>query len=309
MIISFGECLIDFIPASKGKIDCYKPVAGGSPANVAVGIGRLDLPSGFAGGLSSDFFGDQIAQHFAQSHVDLRFSVRMGVNSTLAFVSLGDDEPQYAFFDENSANRLYEPPSTEILMNTANMLHFGSFSLGIEPLGSKLEALITAIGARRFISIDPNIRVSLLQDEDAYRARLDRILPQANLIKVSAADLEWLHPTKTHAVVADKWLTAGADLVVITQGSKGGIAFTKAGSVSVKAQSVNVVDTVGAGDSYMSGLLAYLAKNTDLDDDLASQLNGNLLTDMLGFAGECAAITVSRAGANPPYLSELTRPF
>ncbi|PCJ91205.1 MAG: carbohydrate kinase [Hyphomicrobiales bacterium] len=309
MIISFGEVLIDFLPRSLnedgGTTSGYLPIVGGSPANVAVGISRLGVKSGFAGGISTDFFGDQIRAHLQQSDVDFSFSPAMQNSSTLAFVALDSEEPQYAFFDENSANRNYVVPSTEELARAATALHFGSFSIGVEPLGTKLETIMASCSDTHLISLDPNIRADLIPDEQAYRARLKRCYAHAHIIKISIADLEWLEPKKPYQLVAQEWLQGGAQLVVITHGSKGSHAFTNKDDVKFGATKTEIVDTVGAGDSFMSGLLAYLHGENVLTPKTIENLDIGTIEKALGFASKCAAITVSRAGANPPYLAEL----
>ncbi len=309
MIVSFGEVLIDFLPRDvrdgASQSSGYLPVVGGSPANVAVGISRLDVKAGFAGGISTDFFGEQIREHLKESKVELGFSTPMQEPSTLAFVSLDQEEPQYAFFDENSANRNYPVPAAAQLVQSATSLHFGSFSLGVEPLGTKLEQIIKDCSQTHLISLDPNIRADLIPSKDAYRERLKRCYPHTHIIKISAADLEWLEPDVPYQKVAQNWLAGGAKLVVVTQGSKGSHAFTTKGDVEIGASKADMIDTVGAGDSFMSGLLAYLYKNGSLTPDLIAQTDLETIGKTLEFAGKCAAITVSRAGANPPYWAEL----
>ncbi|MBB5751100.1 carbohydrate kinase family protein [Prosthecomicrobium pneumaticum] len=305
MIVSCGEALIDFLPVKDtGGNDAYRPVVGGSPYNVALTIGRLGVPAGFLGGVSTDFFGDMLAAELERSKVALDYVERSGRPSTLAFVSLAHDEPAYAFFDENSAERL-DDPATRPLGPEVEALHFGSISLIPPPIGDRLEALMAAERGRRVISYDPNVRPSLITDGAAFRARVERMAAMADIVKISGADLEWLYPGVPVAETAARWRAAGAGLVVVTRGGKGVIAFAADGSVESPIVPVTVADTVGAGDSFTGGLLARLSELGHLTVGSVRATPLAALQTALDFANRVAAITCSRPGADPPWRHEL----
>jgi fructokinase len=317
MIVSCGEALIDFIPASfrPAAEDApaeagYIPRAGGSPCNVAVGIARLDVAAGFLGALSTDLFGDVLDGHLIANGVDRRFAPRLDRPSTLGFVSLpGAGEPRYAFFGEGAADRHLTadllPPPEAGAWTAVEALHFGSFSLSVPPVADTLSALMAREHGRRFISLDPNIRPALVGPRPAHIERLQALIARADLVKVSEADLDWLHPGEAPAAVAARWLALGPRFVVVTLGAAGAVAFGPGRTVSVPGRPVTVVDTVGAGDSFMAGLLAELHVTGRLAPAALAAIGDDDLAHCLAFANRVAGITCGRAGANPPRRGEL----
>ena len=158
---------------------------------------------------------------------------------------------------------------------------------------------------RHLISLDPNVRPNVIRDRDAYIKRLEGWLPSVDLVKVSRADLAWLYPGEPLEPVARRWLSYGPALVVVTRGPDGSTAFTAAGARQVDGVPVKVVDTIGAGDAFMSGLLARLYELGLLDRGRLESLPGEL-ADVLQYATRVSALTCTRAGAEPPTKSELT---
>jgi fructokinase len=306
MIVSCGEALIDFLPVTgvDGK-PLFRPETGGSLFNVARGVGRLGVPAGFFGGLSRDLFGQMLARSLAESGVDLGFTVMADRPSTLAFVTFVDGSAVYAFFDEGSAGRMLTEADLPVLPDKVAALHFGSFSLAAEPCGTALEALARREHARRIISLDINVRPSLTPDRAAYVARLDRMIALADIVKLSDEDFAWLHGSADFAAFARSCLERGVKLVVLTRGGEGAVAHTARETIPVAPIPVKVADTVGAGDSFMSALLARLHMNGLLAKPAVASLAGDELNDALGFAARAAAVTVSRAGADSPWLREL----
>ena len=306
MIVSCGEALIDFLPVkdTEGR-DSYHPKAGGSPYNVALTTGRLGAPTGFLGGISTDFFGDMLAAEFERSHVSLKYVGRSARPTTLAFVSLLHDEPQYAFFDENTAGRLHDPAEHTPIGPEVEALHFGSFVLATEPFASRLENVMQQNRGRRVICYDPNVRPTLINDRPAFEARVQRFAHAADIIKISGADLEWLYPGRDVAEIAAAWLAGGAGLVVVTRGGAGVTAYTPRGSVFSPVVPVKIADTVGAGDSFTGGFLARLHDKGLLNIGAIRAIGAADLEDALGFANRVAAITCSRPGADPPWREEL----
>jgi len=306
MIVSCGEALIDFLPVKDANgNDCYQPKAGGSPYNVALTTGRLGIPTGFLGGISTDFFGELLVEELKRSQVSLKYAGFSARPTTLAFVSLMHDEPQYAFFDENSAGRLHDPAIHQPIGDEVEAIHFGSISLIPEPSVSRLAAVMDANRGKRVICYDPNVRPTLIVDREAYCRHVEQFAQGADIVKVSGADLEWLYPGVEAEAVAARWLVMGAGLVVVTRGGDGVTAFTPAGPVFSAVVPVTIADTVGAGDSFTGGLLARLSEKGLLSIEGVRTIGPAALKDALDFANRVAAITCSRAGANPPWRNEL----
>lgn len=306
MILSCGEALIDFVPvrAADGGW-AYRPAIGGSLYNVALTMGRLGARVGFLGALSTDIFGEQLIEGLRKSMVDLDYTTRSDEPSTLAFVSLGDGEPEYAFFDELTSSRMWSRTRAPRIGDDVSVIHFGSISLLNEPGGSERLALLQAEASRRVISFDPNIRPTMIKDEASYRARLDQIFSTAHLVKISAADLEWLRPGLAPDEAARSILAANARLVVVTMGGKGAYAWGRAATAFVPVEPVEVVDTVGAGDSFMGGLLTWLQEHDAHSIAGLESLDASELRAALSFAARVASITCGRQGADPPWRHEL----
>lgn len=306
MIVSCGEALIDFLPVKDAAgNDSYQPKVGGSPYNVALTAGRLGNHTGFLGGISTDFFGEMLVEELKRSLVSLKYVGFSARPTTLAFVSLLHDEPQYAFFDENSAGRLHDPAAHEPIGDEVEAIHFGSISLIPEPSVSRLAAVMDANRGKRVLCYDPNVRPTLIHDRDAFIANVEKFAHGADIVKISGADLEWLYPGVEAETVASGWLAAGTGLVVVTRGGNGVTAYTPSGSVFSPVIPVIIADTVGAGDSFTGGLLARLSEKGHLTIDGVRNIDPAALKDALDFANRVAAITCSRAGANPPWRSEL----
>ena len=308
MIVSCGEALIDFVPAATATGEAaYVARAGGSPFNVAITIGRLGVGAGFLGGVSTDFFGDSLIVALDASAVDTRYAARTDRPTALAFVDLSSAQPRYTFYDRDAAHRCWVPVE---LAADVMLLHFGSLALVDGPAADGLGALMAREHGRRMLTLDPNIRPSVAGDhEEAYRARLDAMLRLADLIKISAEDLTWLEPGADPAAVALRWVAAGASLVVVTAGAGGATAFTPLHApFHASARAVDVVDTVGAGDSFMGALLAGLTTCGVTTIDALAALDAHTLADVMTFATDVSAITCSRAGADPPRRDEVRLP-
>ncbi len=307
MIICCGEALIDFLPRSGADGNpVFQPAAGGSPMNVAIAVARLGAKGGFFGGLSTDFFGDILRQALTASGVDLSFVATVQRPTTLAFVKLDKGDARYAFFDENSAGRMLTESDLPAFPKTVAALHFGSFSLAAEPCGSAFEALMQREQKDRVISLDPNIRPTLVHNRDGYLARLDRLVAMADIARLSGEDLDWIAPGTSFEALARRWLDRGARMVILTRGAEGATALTAKHAVSVPGIATKVVDTVGAGDTFTAGILARLDALGLLTKAAITKLGREQLTDVLTFATKAAAVTVSRAGADPPWLKEIT---
>lgn len=305
MILCCGEALIDMIPPPGGA--GFIPHPGGAVFNTAIALGRLDASVGLLTGLSTDMFGDQLRAALSASHVDTGLAVVSDRPTTLAFVKLTDGAASYSFFDENSAGRMITANDMPVLPDAVRTLFFGGISLACEPCAKAYAHMLATQGAGRVVMIDPNIRAGFIADEARYRARLNTMLAAADIVKVSDEDLGWIIGTDQSLEGKAGALRAlGPDLVVVTQGADGATGFTRTHApVHVEAKPTNVVDTVGAGDTFNAGLLAALQRSGLLTKSALAGIRPADLKQAMTFAVKVAAVTVSRAGANPPFRSEL----
>jgi len=308
MILSCGEALIDFIPA-RAEAGAYLPRPGGSPYNVAVALGRLGVPSGFAGGISTDFFGDQLVASLRESGVSTNHMTRLDRPSTLAFASLDAAEPRYAFYDAEAADRHWRLPGDALPGAGIDAVHCGSLALVRPPAAAAFETLLLgAHVAGLVVSLDPNIRAEHIGDAAGHRARLGLLAAAADIVKLSLADLAWMAPGAAPDDFAASLVGNGPSLVVISAGAQGATAYAHAGKVSGAAEKVAVVDTVGAGDAFMAGLLAGLWDGGDLTRSALARLPEVALAKALRLALSVAALTCTRPGADPPWRRELAEP-
>ncbi|MCG6902932.1 MAG: carbohydrate kinase [Rhodobacter sp.] len=306
MILSCGEALIDMLPRqSAAGEDAFAPYPGGAVFNTAIALGRLGAPAGFFSGLSRDLFGEMLQTALADSHVSTSLAVTSDRPTTLAFVKLTDGHASYAFYDENTAGRMLTPADLPALPDDISALFFGGISLVGDPCGSAYEALMTREAATRVTMIDPNIRPSFITDEPGYRARIERMIALADIVKLSDEDLHWLCGQGSVGTLARSILERGPKVVLITEGSSGARAITASTEVVVPANKVTVADTVGAGDTFNAGVLAALNQMQALSKSALTSLDDRILTGALSMGVRTAAITVSRAGANPPWAHEL----
>jgi len=311
MILCCGEALIDMIPApTTDGGEGFVPHSGGAVFNTAIALGRLGARAGMVTGLSSDMFGLQLAKSLRASHVDTSRVILSDRPTTLAFVKLKDGHASYSFFDENSAGRMIAATDLPTLPDEATALFFGGISLAVEPCADTYAALLAREGATRAVMMDPNIRPGFIKDTGRYRDRLSRMLESADIAKVSDEDLDWLYPDAGDMPAQLAHLrAAGPAIVVLTRGAKGATATLADGTeVHVDAPPVTVADTVGAGDTFNAGLLASLSAQGMLSKAGLRALTPAQMHEALTLAARTAAVTVSRAGANPPWAEELQAP-
>ncbi|MCX5057942.1 carbohydrate kinase [Streptomyces sp. NBC_00201] len=300
MIVVAGEALIDLVPHGTGALAALKPALGGGPYNTAVALGRLGSPTAFCSRTSHDAFGEALLDRLREAGVDVSAVQRGPEPTTLALATLdGNGSAAYSFYVEGTADRLFATP--QALPAETRAVSFGTCSLVLEPGATAYESLMrTAAAQGVFTALDPNIRAGLIPDADAYRARFTSWLPSVTLLKLSEEDALWLGGTPR------EWLAAGPAAVVITHGGDGLTAFTRDGTVhAVPGEKVDVVDTIGAGDTVNAALLHALAAQDALSAEALLGLGADGWTRLLRFAARAAAITCSRAGAEPPYASEL----
>ncbi|WP_028035552.1 carbohydrate kinase [Chelativorans sp. J32] len=306
MILCCGEALIDMLPRETADGDAaFVPHVGGSVFNTAIALGRLDIPVSFFSGLSEDLFGVRLQDALRASGVDLTHAIVSSRPTTLAFVSLSDGQASYDFYDENTAGRMLFEADLPDLDDGVEALLFGGISLATEPCGSTYESLMARESSTRVIMLDPNIRQAFIRDPLAHKARMRRLMAIADIVKISEEDLAWFGGPASAAEVAQVLLAAGTKLVIVTTGPKGASAYWRGGSFVISAVNVTVVDTVGAGDSFNAGILAALRKTGFLKKERLASLTTEVVRDALSFATRVAAVTVSRAGANPPWADEI----
>jgi fructokinase len=294
--------LIDFIPFDEvGATVGFRMHAGGSPYNVAIGLGRLGASVAFASKASTDFFGRYLTRNLRANGVDTRFVVADPAFSTLAFVAYENGEPSYSFYGDGMADTLLRPSDLpRALFDEARIAHIGSISLLRGETPTTIVAAAERLRGTALLSIDPNIRPGLVRDRAGYEALLARCFALADVIKISAADLAWLRPG-VPLLDAAVWLRGfGAELVVITRGAEGALALRGAREWTAPVFPVNVVDTVGAGDAFSAGLLSELARLDVVTRTQLAALPDETLNAALRFASATAALTCAQAGANPP---------
>ena len=306
MLTVIGEALVDVVQRSSG-IEAH---VGGSPLNVAVGLARLDHPVQFIGRYGRDAYGDSIAAHLRSSSVMVPLPPDEKPTS-VATAQIDDDGAATYAFDlawqlPGLAGRL------PLMLQGSTLLHTGSIATFLEPGAAEVIAAVEHAHPSSTISFDPNCRPSIITDVEYARTQAERFVVLSDVVKASDEDLEWLYPGVDPVESARRWLSLGGEegpaLVVVTRGSRGPWGITRAGETQISAPSVNVVDTVGAGDSFMAGLLSAIVDHGLDGAQNRSDLRAmpvETLTAIMDHATRAAAVTVSRAGANPPTRAEL----
>ncbi|MDO8885117.1 carbohydrate kinase [Pseudotabrizicola sp.] len=307
MILSCGEALIDMLPrtATTGEA-CFAPYAGGAVFNTAIALGRLGAPSAFFSGVSTDMLGEILADTLTASQVDTQFLARSDRPTTVAFVKLVDGQATYAFYDEATAGRMLSTDQLPSLPGDVSTLFFGGISLVNDPAASTYEALQTREAATRVTMIDPNIRPGFIAGQETqYRARIERMIARADIVKLSDEDLHWLMGAGDLTALARQIIATGPKVVFITEGAAGARAVTASQDRFFAATKVTVADTVGAGDTFNGGALAALHQAGVLTKTALTDLSDATLDAALSLGTRSAAITVSRPGANPPWAHEV----
>ena len=299
MILCAGEALIDMLPRQTALGEAtFMPCTGGAALNMAVALARLDTPVSLFTGLSTDMFGNQLRATLAAAGVGDR-AATSDRPTTLAFVELVDGSARYAFFDENTAGRMLTADDLPAL-DDVQAVALGGISLAVEPCADAFETLCTRAAPNKLVMIDPNIRPLFISDEARYRARLTRMMAVADIVKLSDEDLDWWNGGDIDALLA-----SGPKMLVMTKGPEGAVAIRASGMVSVPATRVDVVDTIGAGDTFNAGFMAGLSDANALSKAALATLSDDTLGNALTLGVQAAGITVSRTGANPPHRSEL----
>lgn len=308
MILICGEALIDFTPTEINGEVAYIPKEGGSPYNVAITLGRLGANCGFFGKISCDPFGEMLISKLKNNNVDISFIKRSDKLSTLAFVIYIDGEPNFIFYGENTADvSLKEEDILGVDPDKISLLHFGSISMIREPGCYALEKMMYKYSTKVLISFDPNIRPHLIKDKDGYLRNFEKWLNHIDILKASIADLRWLYNTEDIDNLANHFLEKGVKLFLVTLGKYGSKGYTKFFSIYSPAKEVKVVDTIGAGDSFMGGFIFYLYHIRKLGKRFINELNEKELEDALSFANAVSALTCTKRGAEPPFLGDVEK--
>ncbi len=306
MFLVCGEALYDLFASgdSDGSDIGFDGRIGGSPMNVAIGMARLQVPTALLTGISTDLLGSRILAALLREGVDTRYITRSGRPTTLSLVGLdGAGQPSYAFYGNGSADCSLTEHDLPVLDRTVKGLHFGSYAIAVEPVATALAALAQRESSR-FISLDPNVRITVEPRLNTWRRRINAMRKRATLIKVSDEDLALLYPDTDPLETARDWAQSGPSMVVLTRGGDDVIAYRGTDEIRVTPPRVEIVDTVGAGDAFQASLLASLAAKRDPGDFLRES-DRDILQEILARAARAAAIVCSRRGANPPHLEDL----
>jgi fructokinase len=280
---------------------------GGSPFNLATGVARLGGTASFFGGLSRDLFGRKLHAALAAEGVDLAAAPRPDAPTALVMVGVDDrGVPVYTFYGSGTAERMVTLADLDQVPVDVEAVHVGSYCMVVEPVASTLRALVDRQRSRSLIVYDPNVRLTIEPDVGIWRESVRWMQRRCDVLKVSEEDIQALYPGMRVDTFIAESLDAGAALVVVTWGERGVVAVTRSQlAVEVPAVPVTVVDTVGAGDTFQAGLLAWLQRAGKLTRHAVEGLGQDELVDALRFAARAAAITCSRRGADLPYTSEL----
>jgi fructokinase len=309
-----GEALIDLIPVggSGGRTDVqdlYQGVPGGSPANVAVGLARLGVPTRMAARVSGDPPGRIMRRRLADAGVDLRAVVAAAEPSSVALVSHGAEGPHYDLRLHGTADWQWtEAELQRIDPGSLAALHIGSLAAVLPPGAHEITALVRRARRLATITYDPNVRPDHMSAIPDAPSRINTLIGLADVVKLSDADLEWLAPGTAPAAYVQRLVATGTAVAVVTRGAAGAVAACAGGVVEVPAFPVEVVDTVGAGDAYMSALLAGLYDRRLLARDDLRAIAADTLVSILTDAALAAAITCGRRGSDPPTRAELEAP-
>lgn len=309
-IIIGGENLIDSIEDPTGaSLDGFFHNLGGSPYNVAVALGRQGVTTHYITPISTDDFGKRLAAHLQAQGVILT-GPRLEAPTSRAIVTLKDGIPQYRFLRDGTAERMVTAEMVQAVIPTdARHFHIGSLALAGGADAAVWEAaLIAAAQAGICTSLDPNVRPSLIDDPDSYRARITRLLGHATIVKLSDEDLEWLYPDLAEdAAIARLRSQTNAALVTLTKGADGAEAWTAQHHVRVaNPQFSGLIDTIGAGDTLMATLIAGLAADGRLDKAAIEALSADALAALIKRGIYAACLNCTKEGCNPPSAAELT---
>jgi fructokinase len=302
VILVGGEALYDLV--MQGPADDLRGHPGGGPFNTARTIGRLAQPVAYLGRLSSDRFGQRLEALLAEDGVSLESVVRTDEPTTLALAEVDHDGvARYRFYERGTAAPgLTVEAAVEALPDHVDILHVGTLGLALEPVATALEAVVSRLAPNALVAVDPNCRPWVVEDADAYRERIHRVLGSAHVLKVSEEDVDFLEPERTAVEAVRALLEHGPSVGLLTRGPNGALVITRTAEVAVPAPRAKVVDTIGAGDAFGGGFLAWWSERGLGREEL---VNIDLVVEATEFACLVAARTCSRPGAQPPWRHEL----
>ena len=309
LVAVVGEALVDLVPA--GAPELYRAVPGGSPANVAVGLSRLGVPTRMLARIGADHFGAAIRRHLDANGVDLTCAVPAEEPTSLAIVALDDDgSPDYDFRVDGTADWQWTSDELAGALDGVAALHCGSVAMTTPPGDEVLGRLARDARRTATVTYDPNCRPLLMGPPGTVRSRVEALVATADVVKVSEEDLRWLAPAVLPEHTVQTWLELGPALVVLTLGPRGALAVgAGSGTVHVPGRPVVVADTVGAGDSFMAALIWGLHRRGLLGADRRAalrELDAEAVAAVVESAVRASALTCGRVGADPPTEAELT---
>ena len=301
MIVVCGEALIDVIHNDGSP---QRALPGGGPFNTARALARLGVPTGFLGRLSNDAFGVELEGLLRADGASLEYATVGPEKTTIAVANVDSDGlAEYEFLVQGtSAPNLIRDMIPAEFGPEVNALHLGTLGMILEPMADTLVELADREHGKRLLMLDPNIRAGLMPDAE-YRARLHHVMGKSTIVKASDTDVAWLYPGLDYKQAVDRILDSGIDVVVVTLGAEGAFGATYDMRLLVPAPQVHVVDTIGAGDAFGAALLAWLHDHDRISPRL--RLDERELRAALDYACLAAAITCTRAGADPPHKWEL----
>jgi fructokinase len=301
VIVVTGEALVDLVLAADGSIGGHP---GGGPYNVARTVARLEQPASYLGRISDDAFGRRLLAELSGDGVRVDAVVPTSAPTTLALAELdATGAAQYRFYAQGtSAPGLTDEDAASALPDDVRTFYLGTLGLVFEPLATTLGRLLARLGEDVLVALDPNCRPTVIDDPAAYRARLDRLVARADVVKASEEDLAWLEPGATPVEAMRRLLAEPAAVGLVTLGGDGALVVTASHELAVSAPAVEVVDTIGAGDAFTGAFLARWLERGHGREDLRDL---DAVSDAAAFACRVAAITCSRPGADPPRLAEL----
>ena len=307
MFLSCGEALYDLFPSAETDTGfTFDARIGGSPFNVAVGLSRLGRSAALFTGISSDPLGRRLEQALKDEGVETAWLVSKQNPTTLALVGLGTKGvPHYSFYGHDAADCSVGEADLPDLSQSVAAMHFGSYSLVVEPTGSSLLQLARRHHDEKLISFDPNLRLNVEPDIDRWRRRAEDFSEIADLIKVSDEDLEILFPGDGIDSAISRWNSRGVQLIVVTRGADGALVSLRGTVFEASGRTVEVVDTVGAGDSFQAGLLCGLDEFGKATKSGLSEVSLDECRQVVDFAMAAAAMTCTRRGADLPHRSDL----
>ena len=304
-IIVCGEALIDLVPREVDSEAAYVAKPGGSPFNIAKAAALAGGESYFHGALSTDFFGEVLLSDLRAAGVrdDLvHFSDKL---TTLAFVDFSGLSPRYAFYNVDTPSVSFSPGIGDFELGGNAMLAVGSISLIDQPAADRIAEFAIAESKRTLLAFDPNVRPQMIRDRSDWDRRIENILDAASVVKLSTEDLSYIAPDATKDSFASRMLSSGTGLVLVTDGENGSTAFTRSGNSVAFTPEITVVDTVGAGDSFMGAALVWIAERGISDLEGLWELSSEMLAELLEFATHAASINCTRAGCSPPTRDEI----